>query len=844
MPVRRSAEAIVSALRRDRRLVLAAPTGSGKTTQVPQIVLESGLADESAGGRGQIAVLEPRRLATRMVAERVAAEMGERVGEPGSRVGYQTRHESRMGPKCRIRFMTEGLFLRVMLGDPALRGIDCVILDEFHERSVDADLVLGLLTRAREDWRKDLRVVVMSATLDVERLGGFLGVTPLVVEGRAFPVEVRYLGRRSALEPWDLAAETLASAMAASDGDALVFMPGVFEINRTIRAARTALARAGVEADLRALHGSLPPREQDAAVAPGPRRKAVVATNVAETSLTIPGIRIVVDSGLARIHRYDPQRGINALRVEPISRASAEQRAGRAGRTAPGVCVRLWTEGDHAARAERDAPEVRRIELSEPVLHLASMGMRDPMAFPWLDPPESVAVEQATSVLERLGALGSDGALSETGRLMARFPLHPRLGRMLVEASRRRCLARCVVWAALVGERDILVREELGRLVGWMRRDEPASDLTVREGALDEARAARFEVRRCEAIGVSAMTARDVDRAARQLEGICRRARLPLDGGAGANDAGQAIRCLLTAFDDHVAVRSDPQRPHCAMPGRRRVTLSAGSVVRDAGPLVAVEQRQINRGDDADVVLALASRVDEPWLAELFPDRVERRKEEQWNETLKATEIVEVTLFDGIETSRVVKGRAAAESAEEQLVERIRRGELRLKRWDESVEQWIRRVRRVAALYPERGLIQYEPDDIAVILHEIVAGATRFNQVEDRPCLGAVKDALSWDDQRFVEKMTPSELPLPSGRKLRLEYPEEGPPVGRARIQELYGLTETPRIAGGRQEVLLEILAPNHRPVQRTTDLAGFWERLYPELKKELKRRYPRHEWR
>lgn len=835
LPVRAAADAIVSRLAQDRRLVLAAPTGSGKTTQVPRILLESGLVER------QVAILQPRRLATRLVAQRVAEELGEGIGGEHDRVGYQTRHESCIGRGCRLRFMTEGFFLRLLLGDRRLEPFGAVVLDEFHERSVDADLVLGLVRSLQSTTRPDLHLVIMSATLDVARLSGFLGVDALAVEGRMHPVEVGHVQRHLAAPVWEAAADAVASLMARNEGDALVFMPGVFEINRTIRAARTALARAGVDADLKALHGSLPPREQDAAVAPGPRRKVVVATNVAETSLTIPGIRIVVDSGLARIHRHDSQRGINTLRVEPISRASAEQRAGRAGRTAPGVCLRLWTQMEHHQRRERDEPEIRRIELSEPLLHLAALGIADAARFQWLDPPDGEAVAVGQALLRRLGAIDERGALTALGRQMAALPVHPRLARLLVEASRRGCLARCIRWAAIAGERDLLVREEPGRLLNHVQPDEPRSDLAVRERLLELAAASRFDHGRCDAIGVSATAARDVERAVRQLEQACRRARLSFEGD---NSADACIRCLLVAFDDHVAVRLAADRPHCAMAGRRRVQLSPGSVVRSAGPLVALVQRQVGRGNDTDVDLALASAVNASWLEELFPTRVSRAIEATWNDVLSATERIEVTRFDGMEIGRKLLGRAEAETAEEELVSRIRRGELRLKRWDEGVDQWIRRVRRVAKLVPERSLIAYDDEDLAVILHEIVAGATRFAQVEDRPCLPAVKDALGWDDQQFVERMAPESMPLPSGRRLRLEYPEEGPPIGRARIQDLYGLDETPRIAGGREVVLLEILGPNHRPVQRTTDLAGFWQRLYPELKKELKRRYPKHEWR
>jgi ATP-dependent helicase HrpB len=833
LPVLEIAGDIVRALSQGNRLVLTAPTGSGKTTQVPQILLNSGAIP------GQVLVLQPRRLATRMVAQRVAQEMNSPLGQL---VGYQTRHESRVSAATRIRFMTEGLFLRLLQSQPLLPGVGAVVLDEFHERSLAADMALGLTKTLQGKKRPDLKLMVMSATLDADAVAAFLQSPVLRAGGRLFPVDIKHLPRRSTLPVWDLAAESIRVAAESREaGDVLVFMPGVYEINRTIEAARRLVGEGSVA--LRPLHGSLTPQQQDAALAPAPPgvRKVVVATNVAETSITIDGVRWVVDSGLARVHRYDAKRSLDALHVEPISRASADQRAGRAGRTAPGVCLRLWTEADHKGRDAQTDPEVRRIDLAEAVLQLKSMGTTDPRSFPWLEPPEPRAIERAENLLAMLHAVDPAGRVTKTGAKMASFPAHPRLARMMLEAAERGCLGRAVLWAALISEPDVVTRADAADLLRFQPDDEPLSDLIVREKAFEAAARTDFDPRLCTHLHVHANTAREVARTANLFERLCERMGLPLRG----RDLGEdLLKCLLVAFPDHLAVRIDSQKPYCAMVGRKRVVLDKQSVVREPGLLVALEVSEIGRGEQVETVLSLASRVDVKWLEELHPDRLSTRSVPIWNEQQSSVEQAEERVFDGLVIDRTVRPNASPDVAAGMFVDRIMNGDLKLEPWNDAVTQWITRTRCVARWYPERKLITYDDDDVRVILHEIVSGATRWNQVKDRPCFDAVKNALSWDDQRFVQQMAPESASLPSGRNMPIEYAADGPPRGRGRIQDFYGLTETPRVGAGRQKVTLEILAPNKRPLQITDDLAGFWQRLYPEIRSEMKRRYPKHDWR
>ncbi len=832
LPVLAVESDITRALAAGNRLVLAAPTGSGKTTQVPQILHRSGLlaADQT------IIVLQPRRLATRMVARRVAQEMGSPLG---GLVGYQTRHDSQISQQTRIRFMTEGLLLRLLQNDPDLSGIGAVVLDEFHERNLAADLSLGLLKQLQERTRPELRLLVMSATLDIAMLRSYLACAVVETGGKLFPVTERYLPHRPTAPPWELAAQALRDVLAEHDeGDVLIFMPGAYEIRRTIEACR----RIAGDVTFFPLHGSLPPREQDAAVSPYPGRKVVVSTNVAETSITIEGIRHVIDSGLGRVHRYDARRGINVLRVEPISQASATQRCGRAGRTAPGTCRRLWSLAEHRARAAHDTPEIRRLDLAEPLLQLKSLGVTNAADFPWLEPPEPHALLRAENLLNQLGATETDGRITALGKRISAFPTHPRLGRLLIEAEQRGCLQRATLWAALIGDRNI-VTGKVPRDLMHVAENETASDLTVLERVFEKASADQFRPSTCASLGVDLLAAREVAQTQRLLE---RAAHAPatVTTSPAASETAAIIKSLLVGFPDHVAVLRDAHSRRCAMSGQKRVMLEKESVVSRPGPILALEVREIGRGNESQVTLSLVSQLEIAWLEELFPHRLSRRTVAQWNPETRSVEEVEEYRFDDLVLSSITRPRANPDAAGEILVDLILRKELTLDQWDDKVDDWIARTRCVAAWFPERKLIVYDESDLRVILLEFVADASQHAQLRDRPLLPKLRDALSWDDQRLVETMAPSELSLPSGRKMRLEYQPGQPPRGRAKIQDLYGLATTPRIAGGRVPVVLEILGPNYRPLQVTEDLAGFWTNLYPTLRKELSRRYPRHEWR
>ena len=880
LPVRASAAEILKRLSvPGSTLTVVAETGSGKTTQVPQILDEAGLSRAAGDGSGgRIVVLQPRRLAARAVARRVAHEMGTRLGDV---VGYRTRHDRADSAATRILFMTDGLFARMALSSRRLDGIGTVVLDEFHERGIHTDISAGTVRRLQSTLRPDLRLVIMSATLDAERTVASFGGAAIRVPGRVHPVETSFAGDPPPAphgrpvpgsEVWNRAADAVLQAMEREpEGHALVFMPGRAEISRTVEALGRRLGR-GSGVTLHELHGSQTAEEQDAALAPSRGRKVIVATNIAQTSLTIDGVRIVVDSGLARVARFDPRRDLNALRIEPISRASAEQRAGRAGRTAPGRCIRLWSASSHARRAAHDEPEIARVELSEAILLLAALGERDPLAFPWVDAPPAESLERARAVLRATGALGDGDRITPLGSAMARIPTHPRLARALVEADRRGCVHRVASWAAVVAGRDV-VRGVAGP---WLKSlaepDDPAGDLAPRERLLDAWASGRARSLGAAAQGeMDADSLREAERVAKDLSRAAAGTSSSMvarpgvhavesgdpDGAAPQEGAGEGpeadvacsegdhlVACFVRGFPDRIAWRPDAQKPHAHMAGRRKVALDPSSMLRGAGPFLALDAREATGGDGSQTLLALTCAVDPVLLESMSPARFSVERGERWDPQEQAVVEVESRTFDGIAVDRTVRPARDVAAAEAIIAERIAEGELRLDRWDESVEQWIARVRCVAQWMPEHGLITYAPDELRVVLMEIASGATRWSQVRDRPCLDALRHALSHEEIRLVERAAPSEVALPSGRRMRVQYEPGQPPRGRAKVQDLYGLDRNPSVAMGRVPVLLEILGPNFRPLQVTADLANFWSVLYPSLRNELRRRYPRHEWR
>jgi ATP-dependent RNA helicase HrpB len=865
---------IIEKLRTGNRLILSAPTGSGKTTQVPQMLLQAGLP-----GAGRVVILQPRRLAARLLAARVAEELGVQLGRE---VGYQIRFENVTSPATRIRFVTEGVLLRQMIDDPQLTGISTLIFDEFHERHLYGDITLARALDVQEHQRPELRFLVMSATLDADLLASYLqpcGV--LDSAGRTYPVEIRYAGEPSYTDKrpvWEQAAEAFSRHVCAGGtGDVLVFMPGGFEIAQTIEAIRHTDEAKGFI--LLPLHGELSPRDQDAAVARYRQPKVVVSTNVAETSLTIDGVRLVIDSGLARIPRYDPYRGINTLLVEKISRSSADQRAGRAGRTAPGTCVRLWSRDEHAHRPVQELPEVKRLDLAEVILTLKAAGVEDLRKFRWLEAPEEQSLAHAEELLTDLGALkpaaqasppSDSGAgasadkrsgpgshehpqtgspalrITEIGRKMLAFPVHPRYARMLLAAQDHGCVYQAAVVAALTQGRDLLLRNvgrDTNELRGDLLGEKASSDFWVLMRAWTYALKNQFRLEACRRLGIHSVTARQVGPLLDHFLRIAEREGLDVQPREVRDEALQ--KCVLTGFSDRVAHRLDQGTLRCELVHGRRGVLARESAVQHSPLFVAAEVREVEGKDrELNTILSLATAIEVDWLRELFPEDMRSELRVDFDSTARRVVAAELLRFRGLALSARRVEPPPADAAARLLAEEVVAGRLVLKHWDHSVEQWILRLNRLSQWCPELALPAIAADDRHHLIEQLCHGAIGYKDIKEREVKPLVKSWLSAAQHELLDKYAPERLSLTNGRTPKVTYEPANPPHVALRIQELYDVTQTPKIAMGRVAVLVHILTPGMKPVQVTQDLAGFWGEHYPRLKSELQRKYPKHEWR
>ncbi|HYR18290.1 MAG TPA: ATP-dependent helicase HrpB [Myxococcales bacterium] len=798
LPIDEVLPEVAARIREGPALVLEAPAGAGKTTRIPPALLDL--------VPGEVVVLEPRRLAARTAARRVAQEMGER---PGETVGYQVRFEDKTGPRTRLRYVTEGVLTRRLLADPLLRGVSAVVLDEFHERHLQGDVALALLLQLLRGSRPDLKIIVMSATLDSAPVAAHLGCSVVRSEGRRFEVALEHAERPDPRRLSDqVAAAVRKLTVPETSGDVLVFLPGAAEI----RQAGEAVAELAAHRLLIVLplHGDLPAEEQDRALAPASRRKIILSTNVAETSVTVPGVTAVVDSGLARIAAHSPWSGLPSLQVAKISRASAAQRAGRAGRTAPGRALRLYTRADHDGRPEHLSPEVRRLDLAELVLELRAAG-HDPGRLPWLDAPATAALEAAEALLRRLGAVDAAGAATELGRRCARFPLHPRLSRMVLEAAARGAGREGAAAAAALGEgRGPRDRRSRDTIRNWSSAPPTASsDLIDLEGP----ERARAQIERL--LGASR---REPDRDARE----------------------EALRiAVLAGFPDRVAKRRAPGSSEVLLSSGGSATLSPGSAVRDAQLLVAVDVEE-RRGQGR--LLRLASAIEPEWLLDLFPGELRESTELVWDEERGRAAVVSRMTYGALvlEEGRRAPGEAERAAAEAMLAAHLRPEALLA---PEALRSFRARTELIAAQSPEAGVRALADADLAEALRELCRGRASLEEVRGADLGAALLERLGPGAARALATLAPEHVQLPGGRKLRIEYEPGQAPAARSRLQDFFGMRAGPRVAGGKVPVVLHLLAPNGRAQQVTSDLAGFWERHYPAVRRELMRRYPRHPW-
>ncbi len=834
---------VVRALQRTGAVVLEAPPGAGKTTRVPTALLAAGLV-----GDREIIVLEPRRLAARLAARRVADERGE---SPGATVGYQVRFEDVSSSATRVRYVTEGVLTRRILADPTLRGVGAVILDEFHERHLQGDLALALIQRLRRGTRSDLGVVVMSATLDGSPVADFLGAPRVRSEGRRYDVVLEFLPRADDRPLPILVAMAVRSLVSAGlDGDVLVFLPGAAEIRAAMATCTPVASDAGWI--VVALHGDLPAADQDRAVTPGPRRKVILSTNVAETSVTIDGVVAVIDSGLARVAGHAPWSGLPTLKVARISRASAAQRAGRAGRTRPGRCLRLYTRHDHDSRPEHDAPEVARLDLAEAALELHAAGVTDLRGFGWFEAPPEASLVAAEALLQSLGAVDAKGKVTDTGRRMLRYPLHPRLGRMLVEAETRGVTEDACLLGALLGERDIVAdRRTRGvgesRSYGGMspRRDVTGpSDLAAVAERFMDAEREDFDTDAVRALGLDVGAVHAVDRVRRQLVRLTRGARTVESPGGIRVDPDEALRiAVLAGYPDRVARRLRGQ--DFALAGGGTAWLSEASEVRTENLIVAVdaEERMDTRG--RGVLIRAASGIEPEWLMDLFADDVRESMEARWNADAERADVVQKISYRGLtlDETRGARTPDALAAASRALAEAaVARGAQSFVD-DGALDRWLARASFAATAAPEANLPVLSDGEITAVLRELCVGRKSFAELRDAGVLDAVRGCWSPPHRAAVERLAPERVALSGGRVVEVHYAPGAVPWIASRLQDFFGMSAGPSVATGRVLLVLHLLAPNHQAVQVTTDLAGFWQRHYPAIRKELSRRYPRHAW-
>lgn len=834
-------------------LVIEAPPGAGKTTRVPPYLLEQGLA-----GDLEVWVLEPRRMAARHSARRVAEELGERLGET---VGYQVRFEDVGGPRTRIRFLTEGVFTRRLLSDPQLSSAGLVILDEFHERHLQADLALALLKRLQLDARPDLRLVAMSATLDAALIAGFLNDCPtLRSEGRPFPVEIEH-EKQHTDHPLGLKVQSAIKRLLAEEdeGDVLVFLPGA----ATIREAQSACADVATRFNLLLLplHGDLPISEQERAVRPARQRKVILSTNVAETSLTIEGVTAVVDTGLARIAGHSHWSGLPSLHISRTSKASARQRAGRAGRTRPGRCLRLYTAQDFAQRPEYELPEIQRLDLSEALLDLHAAGLTDPRTFEWFEAPAHDALERAEDLLRRLGAIDAEGRVTRTGQRMSGLPLHPRLSRMIIEAQQRKVGSAACLAAALLSERDIRARNtfEDGKANQGRRQSlHGASDLLELIDLFAMAQEAGFHAERLRRMGLDWNGVQRVERVLRQLLRLARSDEFK--GELSDAQETELLISILSGYPDRVARRRRSPTSEAQTAGGIELQLQNGasavlapeSVVRGAEFMVAIdaeERREAGRVGrrKARTLVRLASAVEPEWLLDLFIDSIRETVETEWNPEQERVETVRRLVYDELVLDEGRTSEAGSPEVTQKLQEQALLAGPESFVDKEALKLFLARLDFMRRTFPEKDFPQLDDREVRASLASLCEGRRSFAELREAArageLLAALRGKLTVEQISMLERMAPERVRLQGGRQLRVHYEDDRPPWSASRLQDFFGMSRGPSIAGGRVPLVLHLLAPSQRPVQVTTDLSGFWERHYAQVRRELGRRYPRHHW-
>ena len=820
LPIEAALPELREALRGSSSAVLQAPPGAGKTTRVPLALL----GERWLQGR-TIVMLEPRRLAARAAAHFMARQLGERVGET---VGYRVRLDTRVGPRTRIEVVTEGVLTRLLLADPALETVGFVIFDEFHERSLPGDTGLALTLQTRELLRPELRLLVMSATLDGQAVARLLGDAPVITsEGKSYPVETHWRARRPDERVEQAMASAVREVLSHEAGDVLAFLPGQGEIHRTAALLDAATLPSG--ARLHPLFGAMSTAAQDNAIAPSAAgaRKVVLATSIAETSLTIDGVRVVVDSGLARVPRFSPASGMTRLETVRVSRASADQRRGRAGRVAPGICVRLWAQEEDAHLLPHAPPEMLEADLAPLALELAEAGVRDPAELRWLTEPPAAAYGQARELLVELGALDGDGRITVHGRRMAALATHPRLAHMLLRGVALGHGGVACRLAALLSERD-LMRAERG-----MPTD---ADLRLRLELLED-RAALAGSGYARGMVVDRDALRRVREQARQWE-----RQIGVGGRSSpVGESGAAGLLLAHAYPDRIGQRRDGSVGRYLLRNGRGAHFGEPQPLATSAYLVAAELD----GHQRDARIYLAAPVEESELLEHFGEQVERSDVVEWDDEAELVRARRVDRLGALVIREAPLREPDPDAVTRALLDVVRRRGLGALSWSRHAAQLRDRLRFLHALdasWPDVS----DPalfGSLDAWLGPALGGVKRWEGVQRVDLAAALLALLSWEQRARVDELAPTHCTVPTGSRIAVDYGDPESPVLAVRLQELFGLAETPRVGGGRVPLTLHLLSPAHRPVQVTRDLAGFWRTSYFDVRKDLRGRYPKHYW-